>query len=182
MKKLLATTAIALALSMAGTTAYATTFTLDTTGGTASISSPKYLATDSFNDSYTFTLSSLTDISSAVTATFVTKNGGGLTSYSLINTTTNATIATGTSSNSAAGKNTIITFSVDASRLTAGNYALNITGKGTYGGNLTLTSAVPEASTTAMMLGGLAFVGMMALRRRRNEKNESALPTGMAAA
>ena len=59
---------------------------------------------------------------------------------------------------------------------------VQITGKGSYGGSLILTSSVPEASTTAMMLGGLAFVGMMALRRRRNEKNESALPTGMAAA
>ena len=181
MKKLLATTTIALALSMAGTSAYATTFALDTTGGTAAISSPKYLATQSFNDNYTFTISSQTDISSAVTATFVTKNGGGLTSYSLINTTTNTTIATGTSGSSASGKNTIITFSVDATRLTAGAYALNITGKGTYGGNLTLTSSVPEVSTSAMMLGGLAFVGMMAWRRRRGDQKLS-VPMSMTAA
>ncbi|EIJ47199.1 hypothetical protein GWL_14400 [Herbaspirillum sp. GW103] len=181
MKKLLATSAVALALSMAGTAAHATSFVLDTTGGTASISSPKYLANQSFTDSYTFTISSLTDISSAVTATFVSTNGGGLTSYNLVNTTTNATIATGVSSSSTAGKNTIITFSVDASRLSAGNYSLNITGKGTYGGNLTLTSSVPEVSTTAMMLGGLVFVGMMAWRRRRGEQKLS-MPMGMTAA
>ncbi|HZG21284.1 MAG TPA: FxDxF family PEP-CTERM protein [Herbaspirillum sp.] len=181
MKKLLAASAVALALSMAGTAAHATTFALDTTGGTASIGSPKYAATESFSDSYTFTITSLTDLSSAVTATFNTKNGGGLTSYTLFNTTTNSLIATGLSSSSPSGKNTVITFSVDASKLTAGNYSLNLTGKGTYGGNLTLTSSVPEVSTSAMMLGGLAFVGMMAWRRRRGDQKLS-MPMGMTAA
>jgi len=181
MKKLLATSAVALALAMSGTAAHATTFALDTAGGTASFSSPKYATSESFNDSYTFTITSLTDLSSAVTATFVTKNGGGLASYSLINTTTSATIATGTSTSSPSGKNTIITFSVDATKLTAGTYSLNVTGKGTYGGNLTLTSSVPEVSTTAMMLGGLAFVGMMAWRRRRGDQKLS-MPMGMTAA
>ena len=144
-------------------------------------SSPKYATSQSFSDSYTFTITSLTDLSSAVTATFVTKNGGGLSTYSLINTTTNATIATGTSTSSPNGKNTTITFSVDATKLTAGAYSLNVTGKGTYGGNLTLTSSVPEVSTTAMMLGGLAFVGMMAWRRRRSDQKLS-MPMGMTTA
>ncbi|MBG7618458.1 FxDxF family PEP-CTERM protein [Herbaspirillum sp. AP02] len=182
MKKLLATSAVALALAMAGTAAHATTFALDTTGGTASFSSPKYATSQSFSDNYTFSITSLTDLSSAVTATFNTTNGGGLTSYTLINTTTNTTIATGTSTSSPSGlKNTVITFSVDSSKLTAGSYSLNVTGKGTYGGNLTLTSSVPEVSTTAMMLGGLAFVGMMAWRRRRGDQKLS-MPMGMTAA
>ncbi|MFX5555247.1 PEP-CTERM sorting domain-containing protein, partial [Acinetobacter baumannii] len=39
-----------------------------------------------------------------------------------------------------------------------------------------------EASTTAMMLGGLALVGFVALRRRRNEDSKSFAASQMTAA
>ncbi|WP_413459988.1 FxDxF family PEP-CTERM protein [Herbaspirillum huttiense] len=180
MKKLLVTSAITLALAMAGTAAHATTFTLNPTNGSASISSPDYAAGTSFDNTYKFTIPSLSDLSASITATFVKTTNGGVQTLVLKNLDTNAVYGSTKFTNTIGNKN-YTTFAIDATHLTTGNYALLITGKGSYGGSLILT-AVPEASTTAMMLGGLAFIGMMALRRRRNEKNESALPTGMAAA
>lgn len=180
MKKLLVTSAITLALALAGGAANATTFALDTSNGSASISSPNYAAGTSFSNTYTFTISSLSDLSASITATFVTATNGGVATLVLKDLSTNAVYGS-TKFTNIVGNKSYTTFAIDATHLTAGNYELLITGKGSYGGSLIL-SAVPEASTTAMMLGGLAFVGMMALRRRRNEKNESALPTGMAAA
>ncbi|MRT27592.1 FxDxF family PEP-CTERM protein [Herbaspirillum sp. CAH-3] len=181
MKKLLVTSAITLALAMAGGAAHAATFSLSPTNGSASIASPNYAENVSFDDTYTFTISSLKDLSASITATFVTTTNGGVKTFVLKDLTNNTTVGS-TKFTNTVGNKSYTTFAIDASHLTAGNYALQITGKGSYGGSLILTSSVPEASTTAMMLGGLAFVGMMALRRRRNEKNESALPTGMAAA
>jgi hypothetical protein len=63
-------------------------------------------------------------------------------------------------------------FTLTAANLTSGSYTLGVTGAvtgsagGSFGGNLSV-AAVPEASTVAMMLGGLAIVGVAALRRRR---------------
>lgn len=181
MKKLLATSAITLALALAGGAANATTFNLDVSGGGATIGVATYTPSHSFSDVYTFTIASLSDLSATINASFVTSTNGGVQTFVLKNTTTGSTIGSTLLSSQLNGK-TYTTYVIDASSLTTGSYELLVTGKGPYSGLLTLTSSVPEASTTAMMLGGLAFVGMMALRRRRNEKNESALPTGMAAA
>ena len=51
-----------------------------------------------------------------------------------------------------------------------GNYFLKITGTqsgtGSYNGNITLTSAVPEPETYGMMLAGLGLMGFVARRRK----------------
>jgi len=63
-------------------------------------------------------------------------------------------------------------YTINASNLAAGAYTLAVGGSvaghagGSFGGNLSV-AAVPEASTLAMMLGGLALVGFAAYRRRK---------------
>ena len=87
------------------------------------------------------------------------------------------------SSSTATGTN----YSIPVTLLTGGSYKLNIAGSvsglsgGFYAGGLNV-AAVPEASTTAMMLGGLALVGFVALRRRRNEDSKSFAASQMTAA
>lgn len=71
-------------------------------------------------------------------------------------------------------------FTLRASNIAAGDYTLAVNGTvtgtagGSFGGNISV-AAVPEASTTAMMLGGLALVGLAALRGRRRDRR----PSGM---
>ncbi|QNB07246.1 PEP-CTERM sorting domain-containing protein [Herbaspirillum frisingense] len=184
MKKLLAASAVALALSMAGTAAHAdvTTLTLvhDQVGFSAS-------HTGAFSDTYNFTISNLSDLSSSVTASIVTRSNTApttLTSFLLTNIATGATYAS-SSSTSITTTNGVkkyeTNYGILATSLAAGLYKLTVTGNGSYGGNLTLISSVPEASTTSMMLGGLAFVGMMGWRRRRGDQKLS-MPMGMTAA
>lgn len=63
-------------------------------------------------------------------------------------------------------------YTINLSNLVTGNYTLAVAGRvtgsggGSFGGNVSV-SAVPEASTVAMLLGGLAVVGVGAWRRRR---------------
>ncbi len=181
MKKLLVTSAISLALAMAAGAANATTFTLDVTKGNAAIASPNYAANQSFSDIYNFTISSVKDLSASITATFVTSTNGGVKTFVLENLANHTTIG-GTKFTNILGNKSYTTFAIDASSLSAGSYALKITGKGSYGGSLDLTSPVPEASSAAMMLGGLALVGFIASRRRRKEDGKSFAPSAMAAA
>lgn len=64
------------------------------------------------------------------------------------------------------------TFSLRTNGLTAGLYTLSVAGTvlgtsgGSFAGNISV-APVPEASTTAMMLGGLGLIGFAAYRRRK---------------
>jgi PEP-CTERM motif-containing protein len=57
--------------------------------------------------------------------------------------------------------------------LTPGNYFLELSGTGGgsagYGGNLTVTAAVPEPATWFMMILGFAGVGLYGMRKRRQD-------------
>jgi len=181
MKKLLVTSAISLTLAMAAGAAHADTFTLDVSKGSAAIPSINYAANQSFSDVYNFTITSVKDLSASITATFVTTTNGGVKTFVLENLTNHTTIGS-TKFTNILGNKSYTTFAIDATSLSAGSYALKVTGKGSYGGSLDLTSPVPEASSAAMMLGGLALVGFIASRRRRKEDGKSFAPSAMAAA
>ncbi|MBP0596615.1 FxDxF family PEP-CTERM protein [Herbaspirillum sp. LeCh32-8] len=74
-------------------------------------------------------------------------------------------------------------FTLRASNIAAGDYTLAVTGSvtgsagGSFGGNISV-AAVPEASTTAMMLSGLALVGFAAVRSRRRNQQQHAPQDG----
>lgn len=121
-----------------------------------------------FTESFTFTQSNPFEISSAVISiTLSSLSGLNITSFTL---TGNGVTTNGVLSSTS---NTQI-WTLTASNLSAGLYTLaaigSVTGSqgGSFGGNLSV-AVVPEASTTAMMLGGLAIVGLAAVRRRRKQ-------------
>lgn len=64
------------------------------------------------------------------------------------------------------------TFNLRTNGLSAGLYTLSVAGTilgsagGSFAGNISV-APVPEASTTAMMIGGLALIGFAAYRRRK---------------
>lgn len=75
------------------------------------------------------------------------------------------------------------TFSLRTSGLASGLYTLSVAGTilgsggGSFAGNISV-APVPEASTTAMMLGGLGLIGFAAYRRRKGSKSDSQQQTG----
>ncbi|MFL9927565.1 FxDxF family PEP-CTERM protein [Herbaspirillum lusitanum] len=121
-----------------------------------------------FLENYTFTYGGVFDLSSAVIS-IALSNVSALT-ISSFTLSGNGNTYTGTKSTIG---NTVY-YTLDADHLSAGSYILAVAGKvtgtrgGSFGGNINVT-AVPEASKIAMMLGGLALVGFMSLRRRRAE-------------
>lgn len=195
MKKLFATIALALSLTGVGATAHAAGSALTFEDGTTDFGA-KYGAAakgSTFSDSYTFSYSSAFDVSSAVisialtstnstTGQTVVTSGVTISDFTLTNTTTGQVYH---STSSVGGG--VQYFTIAASSLTSGNYALTVSGSvigtsgGSYGGNISI-SAVPEASTTAMMLGGLALVGFVAYRRRGQKTTTLRFNHGMAAA
>ncbi|AVR99119.1 PEP-CTERM sorting domain-containing protein [Pseudoduganella armeniaca] len=126
-------------------------------------------AGDLFSDRFYFTLKGESDLSinltsvRASTATDLT-----LTGFSLFDADTNATVN---------GKQLLTGareyWKLTANDLAAGHYYLTVAGKtvgagGSFAGNGVIeVSPVPEPGTTAMLLGGLAVLGVAA-RRRRN--------------
>ncbi|MDR6583988.1 PEP-CTERM sorting domain-containing protein [Herbaspirillum sp. BH-1] len=74
------------------------------------------------------------------------------------------------------------TFSLRTNGLTSGLYTLSVAGTvlgsagGSFAGNISV-APVPEASTTAMMIGGLGLVGFAAYRRRRKAGDDGAQMT-----
>jgi len=177
MKKHVASALLLLSLAAAGT-AYAapapqitgtTAVVFDNTGTTTAISHVfgSSDAGKTFSESFTFNYGSLFDVTTGVMSTSLRSSSAlELTSFTL---TGNGNTYYGVKT-TAGG---IQTYAIDASGLTAGNYTLTVGGKvigsaGSFAGTLNV-AAVPEASTTAMMLGGLALVGFAAVRRRRKD-------------
>ncbi|WDZ96908.1 FxDxF family PEP-CTERM protein [Herbaspirillum sp. WKF16] len=176
MKKLVASALLTLSLAAVGT-AYAapapvtgsTPITFDNTGTTTAISHVfgSSDAGKSFLESYTFSYSNLFDLTSGVISTSLRANSQlELTSFTL---TGNGNTYYGVKTTAGGFQ----TYSLDASNLAAGNYTLTVGGNvlgssGSFAGTLNV-APVPEASTMAMMLGGLALVGFAAVRRRRKD-------------
>lgn len=126
-------------------------------------------AGDVFTDRFFFTLEHQADLSINVTSTRASVNTDlVLTGVSLFDAETNTAIN---------GKQVLTGvkeyWKLTATDLVAGDYYLTVTGKtvgagGSFAGNGVIeVSAVPEPGTTAMLLGGLAVLGVAA-RRRRN--------------
>lgn len=120
----------------------------------------------SFLENYTFTVDGLNIAASQVTSISLgTVSSVNISSFVL---TGNGTTYTGTTSVDGDTQ----TLTLRTSGLTSGTYTLSVAGTvtgssgGSYAGNISI-APVPEASTTAMMLGGLALVGFAATRRRR---------------
>ncbi|MCI1005169.1 FxDxF family PEP-CTERM protein [Herbaspirillum sp. C7C8] len=72
------------------------------------------------------------------------------------------------------------TFNLRTNGLSAGLYTLSVAGTilgsagGSFAGNISV-APVPEASTTAMMIGGLGLIGFAAYRRRKaSDKGDKA--------
>lgn len=121
-----------------------------------------------FTENFTFSQGSLFELTSAIISISLgTTSGLDITGFTL---TGNGVTSVGTMTSSAG----LQTWTLTASNLSAGLYTLaaigSVTGStgGSFGGNINV-AAVPEASTTAMMLGGLAVVGFAASRRRRKQ-------------
>ena len=159
MVKILGSLALAAGLAVSGM-ANATTYNLGTLPSGVTQFGPN-IVNGSFSDTIDFTVSSASSLAAGV----------GQLSFSLGNTpylginSLNLTLYN--SSNVDLGSGTDVT----VGNLASGNYYAVVTGKtfgsagGEYGGAISI-SAVPEASTAAMMLAGLGMLGYVALRRR----------------
>ncbi|MDB5774681.1 MAG: glycosyl transferase family 1 [Herbaspirillum sp.] len=134
-----------------------------------------------FDEDFTFAITQPSALSASVISIALGSVAGmDITGFTLTNSTT-STVLNGTAVSAAP----LSSWTLTASNLGIGNYTLAVLGTvtgtngGSFGGNINV-SPVPEASTTAMMLGGLALVGFAATRRRRNK--DAAPPMGMFAA
>lgn len=135
----------------------------------------------SFTENFTFSTAGMFGFTGAIISiTLGTLSGVNLSAFTL---TGNGVTSTGTLTSSTG----LQTWTLIAPNLTLGNYTLaavgNVTGTGggSFGGNVNI-AAVPEASTTAMMMGGLALVGFFAARRRRSANSKIGMPGNLMAA
>ncbi|MDB5775865.1 MAG: glycosyl transferase family 1 [Herbaspirillum sp.] len=128
-----------------------------------------------FLENYTFSFPSTFDVTSAVIS--IALGATSAVNISSFTLTGNGQTFTGTETVSGSA---VQVWNLTAANLASGAYTLSVLGNvlgstgGSFGGNINI-SPVPEASTTAMMLGGLALVGFAATRRRRN----NVAPLGM---
>lgn len=125
---------------------------LASTGASAQTTSVFNLTSGAFANAYTFTSSTAFDLVGDTNSSGVSWFGALLQAPSVP--------FTGLDTNPDDG------FSFTG--LSAGTYALTFLGSGTggYGGYFTVTPAVPEAQTYAMLIGGLGLLGLMSNRRR----------------
>lgn len=127
----------------------------------------------SFLENFTFSYSSPFAVSSAAISIAL----DGISRLNLNSLTLSGNGGTWTGVKTTVGSAQVFTLRTDG--LSSGNYTLSVAGLvtgatgGSFGGNISI-AAVPEASTVAMMLGGLALVGFAAYRRRRGEGREDA--------
>jgi hypothetical protein len=158
---------------LGGTAAYAadvsTTQTLNLVGG-SNFFGHSFAASstdDTFTDKFYFTVSSLSTLSSALTAfTFTPIDAIAITGVSIFD-----------SGGLSLAGNQVSTGALDSwtlgsGHLTADTYYLQVTGKVLsadatgYGGALAVT-AVPEPETYGMLLAGLGLVGVLARRSKK---------------
>ncbi|WDZ97642.1 FxDxF family PEP-CTERM protein [Herbaspirillum sp. WKF16] len=180
MKKLISTLLLASALVAVGSTASAAdlerTRSLVWTDSTSTFNARYGDGTTglSFLENFTFNVDSLgSSVSSAVVSIALDGLSRlGINSFTL---TGNGQTYTGVSLLDGDTQ----TFSLRTNGLSTGLYTLSVggtilgSGGGSFAGNISI-APVPEASTTAMMLGGLGLIGFAAYRRRRNGgKSES---------
>lgn len=123
---------------------------------------------DTFADQYTFSLSGVSNVLADVYSfSGNAKNGLDITGFSLFNAAGNL-ISAGSQLSSGKTDQWVL----DLGTLAADNYYLQVSGTvlsqsaGSYTTNLAI-SAVPEPATYGMLLGGLAVVGALASRRRK---------------
>lgn len=143
-------------------------FTIDVSAGTASFGDT-FLAADSgksFLDKFSFNVLSQSDVDSALTSiATLTKFDLALDNFKLF---FGGNLV---SSGSQVSSGNLDVWSLTAPNLASGNYTLAVEGRvlgtkgGSFGGNINV-SPVPEPSTWAMMVGGLAALGFMARRRK----------------
>jgi len=187
MKKLVGGLLLAASLVGVGATAHAAdinaTNALTFNGSTSDFGAAFGTGTTgkTFSESFTFNYSNPFSVSSAVISI-------ALSSLSALDINSFTLSGNG---QTYAGTKTVIDsvqfFTLNASNLASGMYTLAVNGAvtgsvgGSFGGNISI-AAVPEASTYAMMLGGLALVGFGALRRRRDGGNAALQAPSMMAA
>ena len=134
------------------------------------------ITTTSFTSSFILsnTLAGIYSVSASTSTTGVTFSGGTITqllgcAVDFTGCTNGAVYAilAGTGPTPPAGT----TLYMAPTQLAAGNYRVTVNGtgpgNGSYTGNVTITPAVPEPGTWAMMLLGFGATGMMMRRRRR---------------
>lgn len=166
---LLLAASLAASASMATASQLNSTNHLNLNNGTADIGNSFSSKTSGhpFLDSFTFKYGGIFALSAAAITTALGSQSG----LDITNLTLSGNGNTYTGVKSVVGNTQYYTLNV--SNLTAGNYTLAVAGTvtgsrgGSFGGNISV-AAVPEASTVAMMLGGLAVVGFGAWRRRRS--------------
>lgn len=175
MKKLIGGVLLASALCSFGATASAaqingtTALTFDS-GSNTSFGSQFGAGTTgkTFLENFTFSYASPFTVSSAVISIAL----DGISRLNLSSLTLTGNGGTWTGVKTTLGDTQVFTLRTNS--LLSGNYTLSVAGLvtgrtgGSFGGNISI-AAVPEASTVAMMLGGLALVGLAAYRRRRQD-------------
>jgi hypothetical protein len=143
-----------------------------TNGGSASfVDSFKRNQKDAvFGEKFTFTTTGWTDVDMVVTSKSTAANNGlNLTGFSLFDANDNQVLGGKSLSTGVEDKWQLTT----TKHLAAGTYYFLVQGNmvssggATFAGNGSVTSAVPEADTYAMLLAGLGVMGFIARRRNK---------------
>ncbi|MBI3156779.1 MAG: PEP-CTERM sorting domain-containing protein [Burkholderiales bacterium] len=152
-------------------------FALDNDLGPIDSSSASFSNTvgGGFTDTWTFSLSGLSYVAASLTN--VESSLGSISTRGIagLSASTGAFALTGSPITTTSGPITVTTqVLAGAAVLAAGNYTLTVSGTGitgasaSYGGNIVATP-VPEPGTYAMLVAGLGIVGLLVMRRRRND-------------